>query len=721
MTLSRKSKEAIKTALAMTIAYGIALQMGWENPKWAGFAVAFVSLATLGQSLNKGAMRMLGTLVAAVVALMIIALSAQDRWLFMLFLSAWVGFCTYMMGGPKRQYFWNVCGFVCVIICLDAGPDSINAFETAMVRTEETGLGILVYSLVAVLIWPSISSADFDAAAVKLASTQHRQCRSYLSLMKGEGSSKEAQSLRSQEIHEQSRFGQLLDAAETDSYEVWELRQEWRNYERKVAELTETMERWRLSIADLQEVDLQRLLPNLSRFDAQLNLRFAQIERMLANQPPKQYPTVIDLSLEDAEVRALRHSDKAALAVTRTRLQHLEALTRSLFDAVQDLKGYGPANAVRDATPPHRAAFAVDPDGVAGVVRAMATMWLAYLAFIYVDDIPGGTGFVIFAGILGMALGTKPQLPVSLLFVPAAVSVMFAGVFYIFVMPQLSSFTILGPLIFAVTFVLCYLFAAPEQALGKIFGLAMFVNITSISNDQTYSFLSVANIALMFPLIFLLLAITAYIPFSPLPQRAFLRLLGRFFHSCEYLISAMRWDPQYSVTPLKRCRKTFHAHEVSTLPRKLEAWALHIDSKMLPGTSPQQVQAVVSSMQALTYRMHEVLEVNDDTQAQFVAEELLSEIRSWRLEVQRTFRRLSDDPAVGDQEAFSSRLAEITDNLEDRIKRALDKATDAQIDDNDSENTYRLLGAYRGVSEALVEYASNASVISWAQWREGRF
>jgi uncharacterized membrane protein YccC len=206
MTLSRKSKEAIKTALAMTIAYGIALQMGWENPKWAGFAVAFVSLATLGQSLNKGAMRMLGTLVAAVVALMIIALSAQDRWLFMLFLSAWVGFCTYMMGGPKRQYFWNVCGFVCVIICLDAGPDSINAFETAMVRTEETGLGILVYSLVAVLIWPSISSADFDAAAVKLASTQHRQCRSYLSLMKGEGSSKEAQSLRSQEIHEQSRF-----------------------------------------------------------------------------------------------------------------------------------------------------------------------------------------------------------------------------------------------------------------------------------------------------------------------------------------------------------------------------------------------------------------------------------------------------------------------------------------------------------------------------------
>jgi uncharacterized membrane protein YccC len=45
MIISRKAKEAIKTALAMTIAYGIALSMNWDKPLWAGFAVAFVSLA----------------------------------------------------------------------------------------------------------------------------------------------------------------------------------------------------------------------------------------------------------------------------------------------------------------------------------------------------------------------------------------------------------------------------------------------------------------------------------------------------------------------------------------------------------------------------------------------------------------------------------------------------------------------------------------------------
>ena len=112
MILSTRSKEAIKTALAMTIAYAISLWMGWDKPYWAGFAVAVVSLATTGQSLNKGAMRMLGTLLTTVVALILIALFAQDRWLFMVFLSLYVGFCTYMMGGAKNQYFWHVCGFV---------------------------------------------------------------------------------------------------------------------------------------------------------------------------------------------------------------------------------------------------------------------------------------------------------------------------------------------------------------------------------------------------------------------------------------------------------------------------------------------------------------------------------------------------------------------------------------------------------------------------------
>jgi uncharacterized membrane protein YccC len=721
VVLTTRSKEAIKTALAMAVAYGIALSMDWDRPYWAGFAVAFISLATVGQSLNKGAMRMLGTLVAAGVALTIIALSAQDRWLFMLYLSAWVGFCTYMMGGPKRQYFWNVCGFVCAIICLDAGPDSVNAFQTAVLRAQETGLGILVYSLVAVLIWPSNSRADFDAATRKLASTQHQLYRSYLGLMKDEGSAEEAQGLSAEAVQAQTRFNQLLDAAETDSYEVWEVRQPWRRYRRQVAELAHTMERWRLAFAELQALDLQRLLPNLAAFGAELDLRFAQIERMLAGETFERQPVAIDLPLDEAEVRALSHFDKAALAVTRTHLQHLETLTRSLFYVVCDIKDLGQAVGEADTAPAQRTGFMPDPDRIASVVRITVTLWLAYLALIYVNDIPGGTGFVTFSVVLGMVMATMPQLSITLLFVPAAGSVLFAGLVYIFVMPKLSSFVGLGVLIFAATFAICYLFAAPRQALGRALGLALFVVIIGVANQQSYSFLSVANTALMIALVFPLMAITAYIPHSPLPERAFVRLLGRFFRSAECLITTLRRDQQRPPNQLERWKQAFHEREVATLPAKLGVWAHIIDTKVRPGTGPGQARAVVANLQALSYRMQELLEASGNPQAQLLTQELLADVGAWRLAVQRIFQHLSVDPASGEQEAFRSRLDGFLGEMEERIKVALSAVPEGQLKDHDAENFYQLLGAFRGVSEVLIDYAGSAGEIDWTRWREERF
>ena len=168
MTLTPRIKESIKTALAMTIAYGIALSMDWDRPYWAGFAVAFISLSTIGQSLNKGAMRMLGTLLALTMSLLIIALFAQERWWFMVALSGWVGFCTYRMSVSKRSYFWYLAGFASAVIAFDGGINPVNAFDTAILRAQETGLGVLVYTLVTTLLWPTNSYAGFKSATQEI-------------------------------------------------------------------------------------------------------------------------------------------------------------------------------------------------------------------------------------------------------------------------------------------------------------------------------------------------------------------------------------------------------------------------------------------------------------------------------------------------------------------------------------------------------------------------
>ena len=719
--LTNRFKESVKTALAMAIAYGIALSLDWDNPKWAGVAVAVVSLATVGQSLNKAALRMFGTLIAAAVGLMIIAVSAQDRWLFMLLLSTWVGLCTYMMTQGKHQYLWHVGGFVVVIISVAADLSSSHTFDVAVLRAQETGLGILVYSLVSVLIWPSNSQAKFEAAASKLVSTQRQLFTAYFALMKGEGAVDEARALRKQLVQQQTGAEQLLDAAETDSYEIWELRQQWRRHRRQVAELASTLERWRESFAEVQGLDLERLVPGLTVFVPALESRFDALDRMLVNQAPEQTPEPMELTMDERQVQALSLFHQAALTVSCSQLRHLEVLTRSLFENVADIKGFGQAVVAVEAPTGPNTGLLLDPDRLMGVVRITVIMWLVFLAAVYVPDISGGFGLLSVAVPFGMSMAVTPQLPAMALFTPAMVSVLFAGLLYIFVMPQLSSFLGLGLMLFGVTFVICYLFAAPKQALGRVLGLVMLVVVAGISNQQSYSFLSVANTAMMFPLVFLVLVLSAYFPFDLRPQSAFERLLGRFFRSSDYLLSTMRWDPTRTSTRLDRWRRSYHSHQLATLPRKLGAWSPHIGAKTLPAASPEAVEALVTDVQSLSFRMQELLEARAKPHADFFIQELLMDVRAWRLKVREAFQHLSDDPASGDVQRARATLGAIVERLEVRVEEALNKAGEGQFSIEEREHFYRLLGAFRGLSETLVQYVVSTRAIDWGRWREARF
>lgn len=720
MFLSRRAKEAIKTALAMAIAYYVALSMDWPNPHWAGFAVAAISLSSVGQSLNKGLMRMAGSLLAAVFSLTLIALFPQERWWFFTVLTVFIGYCTYRMAASEHQYSWNVAGFVAAIVCLGSIPPTDNVFNTAILRILETGVGILSYTLVTVLLWPSKTQDQLAAAIRQLTATQRALYRSYRKLLHGQGEVEETRSLRAQEVQQFNQFIKALVAARTDSYEVWELRRQWRQAQARAADVMETLERWRESFAEVRELELTAFLPDLEAYNDELATRFDQIDRMLGGDAPEVFPQAVELPLNKKAAGSLTHFQKAALTVMRDRLLKLEAVTRSLFETIADIKALGPASAppVEPATP--RPRLVVDRDRLAAGLRVMLGLWLAFLLWVY-TDVPGDSAFVIMLAPFGMAVATMPMLPLMSVFLPAILSVGFASILYIFVMPKLAGFVALGVLLFAVTFTVCYVFYTPKKALGRTFGLMMFVLVAGISNEQSYSFLSVANTALMFPLVFAILAATANIPFSARPEKVFLRLMGRFFHSTAYLLTTMPWGVTETPTRLARWRQAYHLREVATLPQKLSDWGRAVDTSVLPGTAPEQVLALTTSVQALSYRIQELMEARRSAQAPYVIRELLEDIRAWRLRILDVFaawsRLTSSDASHRLREGLEARLS----RLEQRMQETMDKADDGDMSDEDNEYLYRLLGAYRGLSEAGVGYAVAADRIDWSHWRESRF
>jgi len=125
---------------------------------------------------------MLGTLFALLVSLIIIGLFVQNRRGFILPLSAFAGLCTYPIGVSKRWYFWFMAGFVTIVVSFDGGTNPPHAFDTAVLHAQETGLWILVYTLVSNLLWPSRSKAGFEPATLNLSQTQHLLCSNYLGL-----------------------------------------------------------------------------------------------------------------------------------------------------------------------------------------------------------------------------------------------------------------------------------------------------------------------------------------------------------------------------------------------------------------------------------------------------------------------------------------------------------------------------------------------------------
>ena len=721
-TLSTRAKEAIKTGLAIVVAYAIALYLGWEKPYWAGFAVAMVSLDTGGQSLNKATMRMLGTLVAGTVAFILIALFPQDRWLMLLSLSVYYGFCTYRMTLSKRPYFWFVSAFVCMVIMVDAAPaDPLRSFQIVVARVEETGMGILVYSLIATFLWPRSSRGDLEEASRSLAATQDRLFRTYRGLLAGQVSVEESRSLRMQEVQLVGQVGQALNAAETDSYAVWEVRRQWRRFHELSTELMDTFERWRESFPEVQQLELTKILPNREAVASELAGRLAQVERMLAGKPPTAEPKPVSLAFDHDAVSALTHFQKAAVAVTRTELERIDKLSRLLFECVGDIKGFASQDRTLPRIEARRPGLTPDPDGLAAALRVMAAQWIAFLVWVYLDP-PGHALFVFMATHWTMGAVMLRASPLVLL--PGFIlGIVFGGIAYVFVMPHLSGYLELGLLLFGLTFGAFYLLSEPHRRVTRSVFMAIFQVVISIDNEQTYDFAAYANTSAAILLSLVLAVALAYVPRSPRPEKVFLRLLRRFFRHAEYLMSRMALDWKESRGLVGRLRARLYSTDLLALPPKLAVWGAKIDYRAFPDNTREQVQALVTALDALAMRIKVLVDAGEHRQADLLVRELSNDVRPWRVLVQEQFRLWAENPAsevepgVDPRERMMARLA----RLEKRIAETFSQAEEGELSAEDYENFYRLLGSYRGLSESGINYVRLADKINWAQWQEARF
>jgi hypothetical protein len=605
-----------------------------------------------------------------------------------------------------------------VVVGLDSAFNPASAFAIAIERTQGAGTGLLAYMLVGLLLWPTNSRSSLENAGRQLTESMKAFFAKSMARLLGRPDSDSVPGIRLAEL--QQRLDNLLDAAEVDSWEVNAMRSAWRRCRSQIADLRDTLERWQQDFNELQDLDIVNLVPNLPAFGAEIETRLTEIERMFAGDPPTRLPSPMKLEFDEQMRKTLTHFDRAALSVSRQRLTHMEAVTRELFGTVSAIRGLEHHAAAAGFRRP-AARFTLDRDRLGQALRVAASAWLAFLVIIFVPDVPGELATLGIITRIVVADTKFAWIPVHALIRPTFAAILVAFPIYVFLMPTLSSYAQLAVLLFAFVFVVDYAFHNPKQALWRILFLFLFMLLVNLINVQEYSFLHFANTALQWTLLFVLLSLTEYLPVSQQPDQVYLRMLGRFFRSCEFLMATMGWGTQRGSSLLARWRKKFHTHEVATLPGKLTVWGRFIPPAALGRTIPAQVQALAMSLQTLSFRMQELIEAGVFQQSDVLVRELLADVRRWRVAVQEIFGQLADKPETAETASLQSRLDAVLVRLEARIRKALDQIDAARVSAEESGNMYRLLGAHRGVSEALVNFADKTVGIDWARLREERF
>src|SRR5260221_6618811 len=148
---------AAKTTASALIALLIAFTFNLDQPQWALLTVFIVSQPQSGLVLAKSFYRIIGTLIGAAVALLLVALFAQERMLFLGVLALWIGVCT--LGSQYERtfaaYSFVLSGYTAAIVGIPAALEANNAFFIAAARVTEICLGIIVAAAVNRIVFPS--------------------------------------------------------------------------------------------------------------------------------------------------------------------------------------------------------------------------------------------------------------------------------------------------------------------------------------------------------------------------------------------------------------------------------------------------------------------------------------------------------------------------------------------------------------------------------------
>ena len=166
-----KLQYAIKTSLSLTLAYLIPMSLGWPQPQTAATTVMLIAATGMAsESLQKGVSRILGTVAGAFIGLSLIALFPQDRMIYLIAVSCVVSVIIYLYNAYQGDSTLFMLTAVVMLMVFNGG-DADGAFLYGVDRAFMTAFGVIVYTVVASMLWPVRTADNMRALAAGMSKT----------------------------------------------------------------------------------------------------------------------------------------------------------------------------------------------------------------------------------------------------------------------------------------------------------------------------------------------------------------------------------------------------------------------------------------------------------------------------------------------------------------------------------------------------------------------
>ena len=229
LKLSPATKEALKVAIAFTLSIVIAIALGWQKPYWAAISVIVVAANdNYNVAIKHGRNRLFGTIAGVIFAVFNVHYFAQDREMFIFSVLCFAAICVYMSNWQRYGYAFKMAFTVGIIIAAMGQFDSFSTFDFAVLRVQETTLGILVYSLVFQFLWPRNTESLFRQSISQLTERHIEQVKRQLTALYLSGSCSEISDEENDQSNEESnQLALLLKEAISDSSRIYSERKIW--------------------------------------------------------------------------------------------------------------------------------------------------------------------------------------------------------------------------------------------------------------------------------------------------------------------------------------------------------------------------------------------------------------------------------------------------------------------------------------------------------------